>query len=208
MPTNDFLPFATAGGAPVLSQADWVTATPANGRGPGILPKEYYNKAQRQGNAMAAAIGTFMAAHGQNALDDGDIAGLAAAFAAALGNASLPNHYSLASSSGGALSRSAIFAAGTWQLSLLLIAHFSENGATYNSTATQSAHLNTLTIGASVNLRRSGGSGYGREMIGSRLAVGTLVVPATASLTLSLDAVVLPGGLDCFGSLLQAEQIA
>lgn len=82
--SNDFLPFGTAGGAPVLSQAAWISAVPANGRAAGILPKEYFNKAIRQGANMASAIGTIVTNRGGNALDDGNIAGLAAAIEAAL----------------------------------------------------------------------------------------------------------------------------
>ena len=78
MPTNNFLPFGTAGGAPVLSQSAYAAITPANGFGPGLLPKESINKALRQANAMAAAMGTFLVAQGQNALDDGNISTLAA----------------------------------------------------------------------------------------------------------------------------------
>lgn len=85
MPTNDFLAFSTAGGAPVLSQADYAASTPANGRGPGILPKEAYNKIARQPAALAAAIGEFIKLEGFNALDDGNIPGLRDSFIAALG---------------------------------------------------------------------------------------------------------------------------
>lgn len=82
--TNDFLPFATAGGAPVLSQVAYAALVPANGYGAGLLPKENFNKAVRQGSAMAAAWGTFLNTAGQNANDDGDIATLAANIKAAL----------------------------------------------------------------------------------------------------------------------------
>lgn len=82
---NDYLAFATNGGAPVLSQAAYASSVPGNGRGPGIVPKESYNKSIRQGTAMAAAIGQFIANAGLNANDDGNIPALTAAFLAALG---------------------------------------------------------------------------------------------------------------------------
>lgn len=82
--TNNFLPYATDPTAAVLSQSSWAAATPNIGRGAGIVPKEYFNKAHRQGNAMAAAIGQFIANAGFNALDDGNIPNLTAAFLAAL----------------------------------------------------------------------------------------------------------------------------
>lgn len=73
MSTNNFLPFATAGGAAVLSQAAYAAITPANGYGPGILPKEKFNKAVRQAGTMAAAVGQVIADAGYDALDDGDV---------------------------------------------------------------------------------------------------------------------------------------
>lgn len=78
MPTNNFLPFGTSGGAAVLNQTAYAAITPANGFGAGLLPKESLNKALRQANAMSSAMGTFLGAQGQDALDDGNIATLAA----------------------------------------------------------------------------------------------------------------------------------
>lgn len=99
--TNDFLPFATDPSAPVLTQGSYAGSSPQLGRGPGILPKEAYNKIARQGNAMASAIGAFIAARGFNAQDNGDIVGLTTAFIDAvaaqvallfLGSFSLPGY--------------------------------------------------------------------------------------------------------------------
>lgn len=82
--TTQFLPFGTAGGAPVLSNAAYAAIVPANGFPPGILTKEKLNKALRQANAMAAAIGQFISNAGHDALDDGNIPALTAAFTASL----------------------------------------------------------------------------------------------------------------------------
>lgn len=82
--TNDFLPFATDPSAPVATQGAYASSNPQLGRGPGILPKESFNKIARQGNSMASAIGSFIASRGFNALDNGDVAGLQAALTAAL----------------------------------------------------------------------------------------------------------------------------
>lgn len=73
---NDFLPFGTAATAPVLTQAAYAALSPANGYGPGILPKENFNKAIRQGAVMASAFGAFIASQGFNANDDGNVPGL------------------------------------------------------------------------------------------------------------------------------------
>lgn len=83
--TNDFLPFGTASGAPVLTQSAYVSSIPANGRGPGVVPKESYNKTLRQATSVAAMIGTFISGAGFNAVDDGNIAALTTAFLSALG---------------------------------------------------------------------------------------------------------------------------
>lgn len=84
MPTNNFLPFGTSGGAAVLSQTAYAAITPANGFGAGLLPKESLNKALRQANAMSSAMGAFLGAQGQDALDDGNIAALAVNIADAI----------------------------------------------------------------------------------------------------------------------------
>lgn len=82
--SNDFLPFGTAGTAPVLSQTSYAAITPSNGFGPGILPKENLNKALRQGSVIASMIGAFMNSQGQNANDDGNLTTLGTNFAASL----------------------------------------------------------------------------------------------------------------------------
>lgn len=83
MPTNDFLPWATAGGANVLSQADYASdparlAGVVAGLGRSILA----NKSWRQSASVAAAFGQFINDYGAlDALDDGNIANLVRDFA-------------------------------------------------------------------------------------------------------------------------------
>ena len=85
MPTNDFLPFGIAAVPPdILSQAAWAAAVPAAGRGAGIVPRDYFNKAHRQPAVMAAALGMFLNSKGEDALDNGDVPTLSAAIAAAV----------------------------------------------------------------------------------------------------------------------------
>ena len=84
MATTDFLPFGTGGSAPVLTQAAYASLPPSAGFGAGLLPKEYINKALRQSSVIAAMIGNFMVAQGQNANDDGNLTTLGANFVAAL----------------------------------------------------------------------------------------------------------------------------
>lgn len=83
MPQNDFVAYATGGSAPVESQAAYVAEAP-NGRGPGIFPKESFNKIARQGTSMAAAVGAFILSQGGSALDDGNTNELRDAIIAAI----------------------------------------------------------------------------------------------------------------------------
>lgn len=82
---NDFLPIATGGGAVVLDQASYSAATPATGLAFGIVNQGLLNKMLRQGSSMAAMLGLFISNAGLNAIDNGDIPTLEAAFVAALG---------------------------------------------------------------------------------------------------------------------------
>ncbi len=78
MATNDFLPFATAGGANVLAQSDWLAlAARLSGYTAGVANSSQINKGLRQSAAVAAMIGQFINDYGGlDALDDGNIANL------------------------------------------------------------------------------------------------------------------------------------
>ena len=74
MPTNDFIGFASAGSANVMSQVDYAAAAEqGNGVQPGMASSKLANKAWRQGANMAAALGRITAARGYDALDNGDL---------------------------------------------------------------------------------------------------------------------------------------
>lgn len=83
MPTNDFLPFATAGGAGVLTQAEYAAlAARLSGFVDGIAEPTEVNKVWRQASVMAAMLGQFIGDYGNlDALDDGDVADLVRDFA-------------------------------------------------------------------------------------------------------------------------------
>lgn len=84
--TNNYLPFAQGGSANVISQATYaaLTAILANGFSAGIAQSDQLNKVWRQSAAISAMIGSFIAAQGYNALDDGNAATLLTAFENAL----------------------------------------------------------------------------------------------------------------------------
>jgi len=86
--TNDFQQFANAGGANVLTQAEYLALAGtilADGYPSGILASQYLNKTLRQSATMAALIGDFIVAQtGQNAVDDGTTATLLTNLTAAI----------------------------------------------------------------------------------------------------------------------------
>lgn len=85
MATNNFIGFASSGSANIMSQAEYAAAAEQGvGVQPGPASSKLANKAWRQGANMAAALGAMIAAQGNNALDDGDIATLQAALEASV----------------------------------------------------------------------------------------------------------------------------
>jgi hypothetical protein len=80
MATNDFLPFATAAGANVLSQSAYAALTAiANGYTAGVAQSNALNKTWRQSSIMAAVLAQFIADRtGVNSVDDGTTATLLA----------------------------------------------------------------------------------------------------------------------------------
>lgn len=86
MPTNDFKPFSTSGGANVITQAAYL-ALPAEATGfiAGTAISAQVNKVLRQGTFGTAIMGEMITSQlGVDALDDGDLAGKVALFMAAI----------------------------------------------------------------------------------------------------------------------------
>lgn len=86
MGTNDYLPFATGGGANVVVQGTYAAAAYVpTGRGAGILPSDVYNKIARQGSIGAAILGQLIITRtALNAVDDGNLTVLLASLEAAI----------------------------------------------------------------------------------------------------------------------------
>jgi len=76
MPTNDFLPFGSAVGANVSTQAEYAAlAARSNGFSAGTAVSRQLNKAWRQSSVMAATLAQFIADQsGNDVLDDGNLA--------------------------------------------------------------------------------------------------------------------------------------
>lgn len=96
MPTNDFKPFAAAGGANVKSQAQYLAAAERTaGMATGIADSALFNKVWRQAAFIAAALAEVMKdVTAADVLDDGDFAGKVAQLKAAL-NASGGGRYAV-----------------------------------------------------------------------------------------------------------------
>jgi len=84
--SNQFLPFATSGGANALTPAEWagLTAILANGFQSGVASSEQFNTAFRQALAGTNLLGNFIKDQGFNALDDGNTVNLLNALKSAL----------------------------------------------------------------------------------------------------------------------------
>jgi len=78
--TNDFQPVATAGGANVVTQAEYLALTSllADGLTSGIVNSAQFNKMIRQATFVAAAVAQLVANSGANATDDGNLAAFVA----------------------------------------------------------------------------------------------------------------------------------
>lgn len=85
--TNEFKPFATGGGANVLSPAAYAALTSllANGFSAGVAPSVQLNTVWRQASFVAAAVAQLIADFGPNAVDDGNLTTFVANLKAAIG---------------------------------------------------------------------------------------------------------------------------
>jgi hypothetical protein len=86
MPTNDFVPFATGGGANLATQAEHLAAaSTSTGFVAGVAPSKYINKAIRQSSFISACLAKFVGdTLAVDVLDDGDQAGFLTKFVNAL----------------------------------------------------------------------------------------------------------------------------
>lgn len=88
---NEFLEFATAGGANVMSQVSWAAlAERSSGFASGEADSLACNKAWRQAVWASVILGNIISADGQDALDNGDEADFKAKLLTALTNAINP----------------------------------------------------------------------------------------------------------------------
>ena len=131
---QDFLPFATAGGANVLTQSAYAAlGALTNGFSTGIAPSNACNKAWRQSSIMSAVIGDFIVAQtGQTVIDDGTTATILANFTAAVqASAGGGEFYGLSAASDQSTGTVALFGTAFTQLG----SNFSYSGGNIQATA-------------------------------------------------------------------------
>lgn len=92
MPTNDIKPFAAAGGANVLTQAEYLAlAALSTGFSSGKASSKEVNKAIRQATFIASVLAQFICdKSGSDVLDDGNVAGLVTKLLSAINKTSQP----------------------------------------------------------------------------------------------------------------------
>lgn len=150
--SNDYLPFATGGGANVLDQADYSALTARSaGFVAGTALSVQLNKVWRQGSMVAAMIGQFTADYGPgNVVDDGNIANYEAQFVAALGSF-IPQdallHYGVAGGTANALTVTVTPTITAYTAGLCLLVKASNNN-------TGAATINAQSLGV-VNITRT-----------------------------------------------------
>lgn len=98
-----------------------------------------------------------------------------------------PTLYILAASEDGTATRDVTLSAGTWQIVL------QDGGArndlsNHDFTVTRVGSVGDADVTTSYHLYRSGGAGFGREVNGFDMAVGSLTVDATDTYTMSIAA--------------------
>lgn len=159
MPTNEFLPFATAGGANVMTQAEYAAeAARLAGVIAGIGKSALANKSWRQSAVMAAMLGQFIADYGNlDALDDGIVANLVRDFARTM--------------QAGTFSVGATSGTNTYTVTLApapatLVAGMQFLINFVNANTTTSPTLNPNGLGAKSLLRRGGGAPAARDFAG------------------------------------------
>lgn len=166
MGTNDFLTFAGATGANVITQAAYAAlAAQQTGFQAGVSQSAQLNKVWRQSSIMAAVMGQFIADYsGQNAVDDGTTANLETNFKKAINAAGITasqfdNSTSLATTA--FLQRQGIQASGVSIVTATSALTLANAGGTAFLTASSATTqtlpaLSTFPIGARVEFINAG----------------------------------------------------
>lgn len=119
--------------------------------------------------------------------------------------------YMLVVEDGAAGTRDVVLQAGTWRIMLDARAYYDTPtgalSATQAATVQRTAGGTPQTVTATLNWNRTGSSGHGYLIHASDLAVGTIVVAATDTYTMSIAAMTL-GGAVAKGSVLWVEKVS
>jgi len=155
--TTDILPFATGGGANVISQATYagLTSLLANGFSAGIAQSDQLNKVWRQSAFIAAGIANFCVAQNVSVPDDGNLTNLVTEIEDALSNFiatqvvlnSLTSPI-IGSATGLKASQAAAGTSLTFTADQVIVASALSSGATLLSLPSYSETVNLATTGA------------------------------------------------------------
>lgn len=96
---------------------------------------------------------------------------------------------------------------GDWQIIVTYVASGYEPG-NHNFATTRDVTLNSTTVTTTIKFIRTGGAGFGREINGTDIAVGTTTVATAGTFTLSIGAPVNIGHTLSFGCKVTVEKIS
>ncbi|GAC1042245.1 hypothetical protein [Rhizobium sp. No.120] len=149
MTTNQYLPFGTAGGANVLSPADYAAlAARLAGFSAGVAQSEELNTVWRQASVIAAMIGQFVGdIGGFDALDDGSVANIQTSFERTIQGGKL--NFAIAGGSANSITANLTPAPATYSAPFGIVLLLS-------ATNTGAATLNVNGLGAKSILRAGG----------------------------------------------------
>ncbi|MEW9139887.1 hypothetical protein AB2664_30070 [Bacillus wiedmannii] len=197
MATNEFLPFATAPGANVLGQADYVAlAARLSGFQAGVAKSSEVNKAVRQGAFIASVIAQFVSdTLAQDVLDDGNVPALEGKLRSAVGMAALGTVASLPSSRGMRAQNNATTPNTQFDIAADMVAlRDPSTGATKVFSTAASVTTNLLTAGPAVNGRDQAAAFPASSWIHFYLISNGSAVASIASLAAPPTGPAMPAG--------------
>ena len=209
-PGNGFLYYDTTVGAEfVWTGTTWARVSPVIS--PTLIPVGYGTTAQRPTSPVNGYL-YFDTTLGAEIVSNNGTWQLVAPVTPP-GPVASVTHFTLVTASGGATTRSVYLTAGTWQLSLDTRGYDNDSGGNSNITVSQNgAIISVGLVTTSFKALRTGGSGFGRNVGMTGIAVSNVVVPSSGNYTLSMDAVqtsgTTVGNWVSNGSILMCEKLS
>ena len=118
-----------------------------------------------------------------------------------------PTSYNFAVTDDSTATRDIYLTAGDWQIIVTYVASGYESG-NHDFDTTRDVTLNGTTVTTTITFTRTGGAGFGREINGSDIAVGTTTVATAGTFTLSIGAPANVGHTLSFGCKVTVEKLS